>query len=151
MYRADTKTEEASIIQQVHMHQQPIFSFSFAKDFSMLATCSKDNTCKVMDPITLEVWKTLTKTSPVRTAFFSPLLDVEGVEKFHIFIGGGQDAKDVTTTADKAGSFESLLFDLVTGDELAVIKGHFGPVHSLEISPDGRTMVTASEDGTIRV
>lgn len=89
------------------------------------------------------------KKAPVRTAFFSPLMSVEN-GKFHVIIGGGQDPKDVTTTKSKEGGFESKLYNMITHEELAIIKGHFGPVHSLEISPDGRTLVTASEDGTIR-
>jgi len=133
------------------LHGDEIFSFSFSKDYSLLATCAKDGTAKVVNPYTLEVLQTLKKGSPVRTAFFSPLMHVEGVEKFHLIIGGGQDAKDVTTTAAKKGSFESRLFNLITGQELGQVKGHFGPVHSIEFSPDGRTMVSTSEDGTVRV
>jgi len=97
------------------LHGDEIFSFSFAKDFSLMATCAKDGTAKVLNPYTLEVLQTLKKGSPVRTAFFSPMIDVEGVEKFHVIIGGGQDAKDVTTTGAGKGSFESRLFNLMTG------------------------------------
>jgi translation initiation factor 3 subunit I len=91
------------------------------------------------------------KKNAVRTAFFYPVVDEENMEKFHIFVGGGQDAKDVALTQEKGASFETRIFSLITGKYLGQIKGHFGPVHSLEISPDGRTLATASEDGTIRL
>ena len=72
-------------------------------------------------------------------------------DKYHIMIGGGQDARDVTTTKAKEGSFESRLYNMIYEEELTQITGHFGPVHSMEWSPDGRGIVTASEDGTVRL
>ncbi|KIY61833.1 WD40 repeat-like protein [Cylindrobasidium torrendii FP15055 ss-10] len=37
------------------------------------------------------------------------------------------------------------------GDEREVLKGHHGPVHSVEYSPDGEMFASGSEDGTIRL
>jgi translation initiation factor 3 subunit I len=68
-----------------------------------------------------------------------------------LLIAGGQDAKDVTTTKAKEGSFETRLFHLIYEEEMAQITGHFGPVHSISWAPDGRGFVTASEDGTVRL
>ncbi len=133
-----------------HIHAGEIFSFAFNKDFTLLATCSKDHTCHVMNPETMEIWKTFDKQAPVRTAFFHPLADPTTFEKFHLVLGGGQDPKDVTTTGTKVAGFESRMFSLITGQELAKIKGHFGPVHSIQISPCGKVMVSVGEDGTIR-
>lgn len=65
------------------------------------------------------------------------MFNEERMEKFHLFVGGGQDAKDVALTVEKGASFETRIFSLITGKDLGQIKGHFGPVHSLEISPDG--------------
>src|SRR5205807_2418675 len=38
-----------------------------------------------------------------------------------------------------------------SGKELAVLKGHTGPVVDVVFHPDGRRVVTASLDGTVRV
>jgi WD40 repeat protein/DNA-binding SARP family transcriptional activator len=43
------------------------------------------------------------------------------------------------------------LWDLDTGDELGRFLGHKEPVWALDVSQDGRTAVSASPDGTIRV
>jgi len=138
------------VMKKVSLHKGDIFSFTFSNDFSMLATCSNDTTCLVLDPITFDVYMKFDKKNSVRTAFFYPMFNEDRMEKFHIFIGGGQDAKEVALTEEKGSSFETRIFSLLTGKDLGQIKGHFGPVHSLEISPDGWTMATASEDGTIR-
>ena len=97
----------------------------------MIATCSNDMTCKVLNPLTFEVYIKFDKKAAVRCAFFYPLYDKETLKKFHIFIGGGQDAKDVALTGNKDSSFETRIFNLITGDDLGQIKGHFGPVHSI--------------------
>lgn len=36
------------------------------------------------------------------------------------------------------------------GDELEVLKGHHGPVHCVEYSPDGEMYASGSEDGKLR-
>lgn len=76
---------------------------------------------------------------------------MDSEDKYHILIAGGQDARDVTTTQDQQGGFEVRLFNIIYEEELAQTKGHFGPVHSIQMCPDGRGFVTASEDGTIRL
>lgn len=148
----DLNDESLEHEEQVHIgKEREIFSFTFSKDFSMIATCSKDHTCKLLHPETLEMLKMYDKESPCRCAAISPLYDSEESDKFHILISGGQDAREVTTTAAKKGSFETRLYHIVYEEELAQIKGHFGPVHSIVFCPDGRGFVTASEDGTVRL
>lgn len=77
-------------------------------------------------------------------------MDTSG-DKYHILIAGGQDAREVTGTAETEGGFETRLFHIIYEEQMAQIKGHFGPVHSMQISPDGRSFVTVSEDGTVRL
>lgn len=43
------------------------------------------------------------------------------------------------------------VYGLEHGEEREVYKGHHGPVHCVEYSPDGEMYATGSEDGTIRL
>ncbi|KAI8617110.1 WD40-repeat-containing domain protein [Chytriomyces sp. MP71] len=42
-------------------------------------------------------------------------------------------------------------YDFASGAELEVYKGHHGPVHCCQFSPDGQLYATGSEDGTVRL
>jgi translation initiation factor 3 subunit I len=64
---------------------------------------------------------------------------------------GGQEAANVTTTADAAGGFETRFFHKLYEEEFGLVRGHFGPVNSVAISPDGKSFTTGGEDGFVRL
>jgi len=43
------------------------------------------------------------------------------------------------------------VWDAATGAERHVLQGHSGPVYAIAFSPDGRLIVSGSDDGTVRV
>ena len=52
-------------------------------------------------------------------------------------MGGGQEARDVTTTGMRSGKFDARFYHLVFEQEFGRVKGHFGPINSVAYSPDG--------------
>jgi WD40 repeat protein len=63
-----------------------------------------------------------------------------------------KDGKYVTKD-DKPLPFECVvcLYDAQTGQELRRLEGHKAPVHCAVFSPDGRRVVSGSDDGTLRL
>ncbi len=57
----------------------------------------------------------------------------------------------VTTSSHKAGKFETKIYHKIFEDEIGGIKGHFGPINALCITPDGRSFATGGEEGYVRV
>ena len=60
--------------------------------------------------------------------------------------------KDVLAVADDAGLDQFVhVWDLATGTELAVFKGHTGAINAVAVAPNGTTIASASADGTIQI
>ena len=55
-----------------------------------------------------------------------------------VVLGGGQEAREVTTTTTKAGKFDARFYHLIYEEEIGRVKGHFGPINSLKFHPDGK-------------
>lgn len=137
------------ITKEEQIHKGEIFSLHFTYDFSMLVSCSKDGYAYLLHRDSLEIVREFEYGKPCRSACISPLFDSQEHQKFHLVIAGGQDAKDVTTTGAAAGGFEMKMLSIIHNEKLAEIHGHFGPVHSIDFSPDGFAFASGAEDGYV--
>lgn len=124
-------------------HDKIINDMQLSRDKTMLITASMDRTAKIFDSCDLRHMKTYKSSVPVNSAMISP-------RAMHVVIGGGQDAKDVTTTDSRDGKFEARFFHLLMEQEFGTIKGHFGPINTLAFHPDGKSYCSGAEDGYIR-
>ena len=131
-------------ILSVNIHTGTIQDMQMNSDATMFVTASKDCTSKLFDVDTLECLKTYKTERPVNSAAISPIFD-------HVVLGGGQEAMDVTTTSTRSGKFDSRFFHLTYEEEFARLKGHFGPINSLQFHPDGKSFASGGEDGFVRV
>jgi translation initiation factor 3 subunit I len=136
--------ETGAEIGRASHHQKEVTNMSMSKDGTMLITSSKDHTARLYEARSLELIKTFRTDRPVNAAAISPFLP-------HIIMGGGQDAKDVTTTAARSGKFEAFFYHIVTEDMLGSVSGHFGPINTLGFSPDGHSFASGAEDGYVRL
>lgn len=118
-------------------------------DYTMLFTASRDGTARLLHPETFEEVRQYGFGKACRAVAVSPLHDSHEWQKFHILMGGGQDARDVALTGEDAGGFDIRLNSIIFNQQLASISGHFGPVHSLDFSPDGFAFASGGEDGYV--
>jgi translation initiation factor 3 subunit I len=137
------------LLAQWDAHESNITALSFNRHKTLAITSSTDMTaCLWRVPeaanVPWECIKTYETDTPLNSASISPARE-------HVLVGGGQEARDVTTTAASAGRFEARFHHMVFGHELGRIQDHFGPINTLSFSPDGRSYASGGEDGYVRL
>jgi translation initiation factor 3 subunit I len=148
--------ESGAVIKERQVHSEVIMDIDISKREEVILTASKDGKSCVIDPDTFDIIHTMFPQNPSRnlnSCKISPLFSVtdENEERFHSIVAGGQEARDVTTTHAKKGGFEVIFHNLMFGEELGAVQGHFGPVNTLAFSPDGKVFASGAEDATIRL
>jgi len=148
--------ESGTTIKEKQFHNETIMDIDISKREEVILTASKDGKSLVIDPDTFEVLQTMFPQDPTRnlnSCKISPLFSLsdEGEEKYHSILAGGQESRDVTTTHAKKGGFDILFYNLMFGEELGAVQGHFGPINTLAFDPFGRIVASGAEDATIRL
>ena len=154
IYKYDYNSSK--LLLEKRIHEKEIMDLDISPKEELIMTAAKDGKAKILDPDNFDIMTELFPQNPVRNinaCRFSPLISEEDEKKikYHAFIAGGQESRDVTTTKSKKGGFETLIYDCMFGCELGAILGHFGPVNSLAISSDGELLASGSEESSIRV
>jgi len=130
----------------VLQHKGSVWSAVFSPDGQWIVTASWDDTARLWEATTGKEWAVLRgHTAAVRSAVFSP------AGKWVVTASQDGTARlwDVSTVTALSG-VKGLNTDAVTGKELTILR-HEGSVWSATFSPDGRLVVTASQDGTARL
>jgi hypothetical protein len=121
-------------------HEAAVTSAQFSPDGQQIVTASYDMTARVWEAATGKELAVLRgHEGPVYNAQFSP---------------DGQQI--VTVGCEKLVGLQCVegtarVWEAATGKELAVLRGHEAGVASAQFSPDGKYIVTASENGAARV
>lgn len=90
----------------------------------------------------LTIFETLflnTHQSPITSIAFSP----DGTH----FVSSGQGA---LTTVNVDKTWAAMIWDIGTVSQLAILSGHQGLIQDMAWSPDGTTIVSGADDGTVR-
>jgi translation initiation factor 3 subunit I len=114
------------------------------EDRSYFITSSKDKCAVLIDVETFDIMKVYKADAPMNTAAITP-------KKNFVILGGGQEARNVTTTSENQGKFEARFYHKIFTDEIGRVKGHFGPLNTVAVHPDGIGYSSGGEDGFIRV
>jgi translation initiation factor 3 subunit I len=141
LLKYDKKGELVGMV-QAHEPNVEIKSFSFSRDFSIVATAAV-NGCRVYDPETLQLLKVFKQELPMNSVSISPLFCSETNPKYHLIIAGGIPARESAMTGGSAG-FDIILCNVMYETELGSIPGHFSPINSVEFFPDGRGFISGS-------
>ncbi|KAG4301405.1 hypothetical protein PCK1_002331 [Pneumocystis canis] len=140
----DAKEGKHIKTEQIHEKGHPITDLQFSPDRTYFITSSKDKTAKICDIESLKVLKTYVTDTPLNTATITPV-------KNFVILGGGQEARDVTTTSQRQGKFEAKFYHKIFEEEIGRVKGHFGPLNTIAVHPKGIAYASGSEDGYTRI
>src|SRR5262249_2369931 len=114
-------------------HSDTVWTVAISPDGKLLASGSKDKTVKVWDVKTQKVLLTLTgHTGDAGSLAFSPT-------DRNVLASGGCGDRSVK------------LWDIRTGKCTATLAGHTKDIYCLAFSPDGKTVVSGSEDKSIKL
>ncbi|SGY77211.1 BQ5605_C005g03580 [Microbotryum silenes-dioicae] len=135
-------------------HSDLITDLQMAPDGTYFITSSKDKSAKIWsigpdknshgDEDYLTLIKTFTGEPPLNSAAILP-------GKPYALLGGGQEAMAVTTTGARHGHFEVRFWHLVFEEEVARVKGGFGPCNTIAVHPQTKGYAIGGEDGYVRV
>jgi translation initiation factor 3 subunit I len=139
----DATTGEATEGAQ-QLHTKVIQDVQFNKEKTLMVTSSIDQSVVLFDVLHKTILKRYEVDRPVNSSAISPL-------KEHVLIGGGQDAMSVTTSSARSGKFECMFYHMILNKELGNVKGHFGPINTIAVNPNGRSYCSGGEDGYIRL
>ena len=128
-------------------HDGPITDLQVSQDGSYFLTASKDKSAKLVDSETLEAFKTYESDTPLNSAAMTPGDKAPEL----VVLGGGQEARDVTTTSGRQGKFEARFYHRIFEEEVGRVRGHFGPLNTVAIHPKGTGYASGGEDGYVRV
>jgi WD40 repeat protein len=114
-------------------HDQAVWSVAFSPDNTLLVTASNDGLVRVYDATSKALVRTLRVGVPVRNIAFSP----DGT-----LLAAGPNADNETSIR---------LWEVATGQERATLQGHGAMTFTVRFSPDGKSLVSCSKDGTTKL
>ena len=143
-YEVNLKDHTYRYVESIRLHSQAVSDIQFSPDRTYFITSSRDATAHLVDVESFKVLKNYDADCPLNCACITPLKDF-------VILGGGQAAKDVTTTSASEGKFEARFYHKIFEDEIGRVKGHFGPLNCVAVSPQGTSYTSGGEDGFVRL
>jgi len=137
--------KSGELIHHVQPLSEIITDIQFSQDRTYFIVSSKDKSATLHDSNTLDELKRYETDTPLNSAAITPRC-----QEF-VILGGGQDAMNVTTTSQRQGKFENRFWHKILAEETGRVKGHFGPINTIAVHPDGKSFSSGGEDGYVRV
>ena len=139
---AETMTEDTC---NPMLHSAEVRKMRFDAEYQTIITASKDKTAKLVDARSLKIISTYNNEHPVNDACMAPRAD-------HILLGGGTEARDVTTTDGGTNAAFALKFHhKVHTDVLGQLQCHFGTINCVSFNPKGTGFASGAVDGFVKI
>ncbi len=148
-------------------HRDEVYNVAFSPDGKLVASASYDgqlilwnfSTGRILRSIALPTWAASLAFSPDGRRLAVPL---QGSELRILNVQTGMSDTTFTASTNSVayssdgkyiawGRLNVVVRNAATGDTLKVFRGHRGTVESIDFSPNGAQLVTASRDYTARV
>jgi len=143
--RWNVETGRGTVTQFNPERKVAVASMEYSKDKTLLIAAGRDCTARLYEAETLTQLKVFESDKPLNCAALHPTLNLA-------LVGGGQHAREVTTTGHGKGKFEIEFFHTIFEQKVGEIRtGHFSPINCVAISSDGSNFVTGAEEGNCRI
>ncbi|KAF7370298.1 Eukaryotic translation initiation factor 3 subunit I [Mycena sanguinolenta] len=109
-------------------HSDSVMDLQLSKDRTYCITASRDKTARIHDT------KKLNGHQDTRP---------------YVLLGGGLTAMTIAMQAKT--NFDTRFWHQVYEEEVGHVGGHFGPINTIAVHPEGTSFATGSEDGFVRV
>lgn len=115
------------------LHKDEVWNLEFSPNGKLLTTVSNDNIVRVWDVEKAEV--------------ISQTTDQKGAWKCSYF----PDNTRFAVSMSSAGNPVVKVFETETAKEVLTLNGHTKRVRAVAVAPDGKTIASGSQDGTVRI
>ena len=133
-------TKTGKILYELKKHSKAINSVKFSPDGKMLISCSDDNYSTIWNLENGKMLSTLYETSV--DAIFS--MD----NNFVITVGWQRSTLNVSTPSS---GYNATVWEVNSGKKLRICNQHKENISSVDLSKDGKFILTASADGTLKI
>jgi WD40 repeat protein len=151
------ETPRSNLVVTLEGHTDTVNSAKFSPDGKNVVTASSDRTARVWDAQTGRLIRSFSEVYPVISADFGPdgnlVTTVTAGRHRGLGIINGTFVRELLNSADQRRLVDPTvrIWSVKSGSVEVVLSGHSDVITSARFSPDGKYVVTASEDNTARI